>query len=97
MIVVRFKVKCKPDKVDAAKALFEAVVAQSRGLDGVISFDMGRDITDPSSFIATEVFVDRAALTRQESLPVVQKTLGLLSELLAAEPEETIYDVSSKP
>ena len=95
MIVVRFKVNCKPEKVEEAKALFEAIVTQSRGLEGVVSFDMGRDITEPNSFIATEVFVDRPALTRLESLPVVQKTLGLLSELLTAQPEETIYDVSS--
>jgi quinol monooxygenase YgiN len=64
-------------------------------LDGVVSFDMGRDITDPDSFIALEVFEDREALERQESLAVVQTTLGLLEEALAAEPEATIFHVSS--
>lgn len=94
MIVVRFKVKCRPEKTNQALALFREVVAASRPLDGTINFDMGQDITDPDSFIALEVFADRAALDRQESLPVVQKTIGLLQELLVGEPEETIFDVS---
>ena len=95
MIIGRFKVKCKPEKTDQALALFREIVAASRPLDGAIHFDMGRDITDPDSFLAFEVFADRAALDRQESLPVVQKTLGLLPEILVGEPEWTIFHVSS--
>ena len=95
MIVVRFKVQCQPEKTEQAMAAFQEIVAVSRPLDGVVSFDMGRDITDPDSFIALEVFEDQAALERQESLPVVEKTVGLLEELLAAEPEATIFNVSS--
>jgi quinol monooxygenase YgiN len=64
-------------------------------VDGVGSFDIGRDLADPHSFIATEVFEDRAAPERQESLPVVQNVLGLLEELLAAQPEATIFHVST--
>ena len=70
-------------------------LAASRPLDGVVSFDIGRDVADPDVFIALEVFSDRAALERQESLPVVQKTIGLLEELVAAEPEATVFEVSS--
>jgi len=95
MIVVRFKVKCKPEVAERAKAAFEAVVAPSRAVEGVINFDIARDITDPNSLIATEVFADRAALARQESLPEVKNIIGLLPEFLAAEPEATIYNVSS--
>ena len=95
MIVERFKVKCKPEKTEQAMALFKEIVAASRPLDGVVSFDMGRDIGDPESFMAIEVFEDRTALERQELLPVVQKTMGLFGELLAAEPEATIFHVSS--
>ena len=95
MIVVRFKAKCKPEKTEQAAAAFEAVVAPSRAVEGVVSFGIGRDIADPNSFIATEVFADRAALSRQESLPVVQEAIRLLPQLLAAEPEATIFHVSS--
>ncbi len=95
MIVVRFKVQCQPDKSEQVKAAFEQVIAPSRAVDGVISFDIGRDLADPDSFIATEVFEDRAALDRQESLPEVGKTLAVLAESLVAEPEATIFHVSS--
>jgi quinol monooxygenase YgiN len=71
------------------------VVPPSRALDGVVSFDIGRDVTDPDVFIATEVFDDRAALGRQEALPEVAKALGVLEESLAGEPEATIFHVSS--
>lgn len=76
-------------------AAFLLAIAPSRAVDGVISFDIGRDLTDPNSFIATEVFEDRAALDRQESLPVVGQVLAVLGESLAAPPEATIYNVSS--
>jgi quinol monooxygenase YgiN len=95
MIVVRFKVKCKADKVEELHTAFAAVVAPSRMVDGVLNFDIARDITDPNTFIATEVFTDRAALERQELLPEVQKVIGILPDVLAAEPEATIYNVSS--
>lgn len=98
MIVVRFKVRCRPEKTEQALALFREIVAASRPLKGVVSFDMGRDVTDPNAFIATEVFEDRAALNRQESLAPVKKTMGLFDQLLAATPEETIFEVlPSKP
>ena len=95
MIVVRFKVTCKADKAEELRAAFATVVAPSRMVDGVLKFDIARDITDPTAFIATEVFADRAALERQELLPEVQKVIAMLSDVLAAEPEATIYHVSS--
>lgn len=95
MIVVRFKVQCQPGKAEPVKAAFEQVIGPSRGVDGVISFDIGRDLADPDSFIATEVLEDRAALDRQESLPEVARTLAILQESLAAPPEATIFHVSS--
>jgi len=95
MIVVRFKVQCQPEKTEQVMAAFEEVIAPSRGVDGVVSFDIARDLTDPDSFIATEVFEDRAALDRQEALPEVKKTLAVLERSLAAEPEATVFHVSS--
>ena len=95
MIVVRFKVQCQPDKAEQVLAAFTEAITPSRTVEGVISFDIGRDLTDPNSFIATEVFEDRAALDRQEAQPVIAKTLGVLMESLAAPPEATIYHVSS--
>lgn len=95
MIVVRFKVQCQPDKTEQVMAAFKDVIAPSRAVDGVISFDIGQDVANPDSFIATEVLADRAALERQESLPEVAKTLGILEQSLLAAPEATIFHVSS--
>lgn len=95
MIVVHFKVKSQPEKTEQVLTAFEEVIAPSRTVDGVISFDIARDLADPDSFIATEVFEDRAALDRQESLPEVDKTLAVLEKSLAGAPEATIFHVSS--
>lgn len=95
MIVVRFKVRCRPEKIEEALAAFRRVIAPSRQVEGVVSFDIAQDLADPAAIVAVEVFEDEAALARQESLPVVQETIGLLGELLAGEPEATVFHVSS--
>ena len=95
MIVLRFKVQCQPDKIEQVIAAYEDVIAPSRALDGVINFDIGRDVADPDSFIGTEVFEDRAALERQESLPETAKVYGILEEALVGAPEATIFEVAS--
>ena len=96
MIVVRFKVQCQPGKSDAMALAMADVVAAARRLPGVIHFDIARDLTDPNSLIATEVFEDRAAMGREEALPEVAKVIELLqSGSLAAAPEWTIFDVAS--
>jgi quinol monooxygenase YgiN len=95
MLAVRFKVQCQPEKTDEVMAAFRDVIGPSRATEGVISFDIARDLADPDAFIATEVFADRAALDRQESLPEVARTLGLLEHALAAPPEATIFHVAS--
>lgn len=95
MIIVRFKVQCRPEKAEQVQAALHEVIAPSRALDGVISFDIGRDLAAPNSFIATEVFEDRAALDRQESQAEVSHALAVLGESLVADPEATLFHVSS--
>ena len=95
MVVVRFKVQCQPDKFEELKSALAAVVPPSRQLDGVISFDIAQDLTDPNSFIATEVFEDRAALDRQEAQQEVANALSVVEQSAAAPPEATMFNVSS--
>jgi quinol monooxygenase YgiN len=95
VIVVRFKVRCQPDKAAQVEAAFQQVIAPAREVEGVINFDIARDLSDPSCFIATEVFEDRAALDRQESIPEVANVMSILPDSLAGPPEATIYNVSS--
>ena len=92
MIVVRFKVRCQPGKVEHALGVMQDVIEPSRALDGVVSFDIGRDINDPDTIIAIEVFADRDALERQEALPQVARVMAVLPGLVAAPPEATLYE-----
>jgi quinol monooxygenase YgiN len=94
MIVLRFKVTCQPDKTEQLMSAFRDVIAPSRTLEGVVSFDIARDLTDANSFIATEVFADEAARARQESLPQVATVMGLLPDSISAPPEATVFHVS---
>lgn len=95
MLVLRFKVQCRPDKTEEALDAFRAVIAPSRAVDGVISFDVARDLANPDAIIATEVFEDAAARERQEALPEVATVMSLLPDALAGPPEATAYEVAS--
>ncbi len=96
MIVVRFKVKCQPDRTDEVLAAMKDVVHPSRKLPGVLHFDVARDVTDPDAVLAVEVFEDRAALERQESQREVAKAMELFDGgALVSPPEYTIFEVSS--
>jgi quinol monooxygenase YgiN len=95
MIVIRFKVQCQPGETDQLAAALQDVITPSRAVQGVVSFDIARDLLDPNTFIATEVFEDAAARERQESLPEVAKVMALLPTVLAAPPEATQFEVAS--
>ena len=90
MIVIRFQGEV-PDWQDGAGAgRVSGVITRSRNVDGCIHFDIARDLADPDAIIATEMFADKAALSRQEALPVVQRVIEQLPEFLAGPPEATI-------
>ena len=95
MIVLRFKVRCQPDKTASVADAMQDVVTASRSLPGVMHFDVGTDVTDANTLIATEVFEDAAARERQESLSEVAKVMSLLPDALAGPPEATVFHVAS--
>ena len=94
MIIMRFRVKARPEKAEAVAAALAAVIAPSRALDGVIRFDIARDLADPDSFVATEVYEDTTVLERQEELPEVKAALALIREAVL-EREATLYHVTA--
>ena len=95
VIVIRFKAQLQPGRVDETLEAFAAVAPASRAIDGVISFDVGRDVNDPNAIVAVEVFADEAARERQEAQPEVARVMGLLPDVLAAPPEATVFHVSA--
>jgi quinol monooxygenase YgiN len=97
MIILRQKMRSKPDKCDEALAALAAIIPTARATEGVISFDIARTLDAPDSFIATAVYDDGAALERQESAAEVHRAMAIFPELLAAPPERTIYDASVDP
>ena len=44
----------KPDEVDAAKALLERVLEQTRAFDGCLGVEVVQDVRDPAHLIAIE-------------------------------------------
>ena len=95
MIAIRFKMQCRAERAEEVASAFAAVVGPSRELEGVVSFDIGRDVVDPNSFVAVEVFEDEAARERQESLPEVAAVMELLPQVVTAPPQATVFQVAS--
>jgi quinol monooxygenase YgiN len=97
MVILRFKVQSKPDKSDELMAALAEIITPARATNGVVNFDIARDLLDADSFIATAIYDDRAALELQEALPEVDRVMAMLPESLVAPPERTIFDASLDP
>jgi len=93
MIVGRFKVECRPEWTDRIATAIAAVEEPSRQLPGVVHFDTARSLTDPNSFVAVEVFEDRAALDRQNAQGEVTALLRLIDQgALTRDYEWTVWE-----
>ena len=97
MVILRFKIRSKPDKSDKLMSALAEILAPARATKGVINFDIARDLLEPDWFIATAIYDDGAALARQESLPEVDRVMAMLPESLVAPPERTIFDAALDP
>jgi quinol monooxygenase YgiN len=97
MLILRQKMRAKPDKRDELMAALAEIITPARATQGVISLDIARVLNEPDSFIATVVYEDGAALERQESRPEVHKVMTILAESLAEPLERTIFEASVDP
>jgi quinol monooxygenase YgiN len=97
MVILRFKIRSRPNKSDELMSALAEIVTPARATKGVINFDIARELLDPDSFIATAIYEDGAALERQESLPEVHRVMAMFPESLVAPPERTIFDASLDP
>ena len=74
-------------------AAIAAVETPSRALPGVVHFDVVSSLTDPTNFLAIEVFTDRAALDRQNAQAEVAEVLRLAGDgALRSDPEWTVWE-----
>src|SRR5467141_104074 len=97
MLILRQKMRAKPDKSDALMSALAEIITPARATQGVVDFDIARVLRDPDSFIATAIYEDGAALERQESLPEVHRVMAMLPDSLVAPPERTIFDAALDP
>ena len=97
MVILRFKIQTKSDKSDELMSALAKIITPARASNGVIKFDIARDLLDPDSFIATAIYDDGSALELQESLPEVERVMAMLPESLVAPPERTIFNASLDP
>ena len=95
MIIGRFKVQCRPEHTEEMIKVIAAVEAPSRDLPGVVHFDVSRSLTNPNVLIATEVFVSREALERQNAQREVAALLDLINAgALIGDYEWTVWEAS---
>src|SRR5260370_42256818 len=94
MIILRQQMHSKSERTDDVLAALAAIIPGARATQGVVKLDIARDLLDPDAFVATGIYEDGAALTRQESAPEVHTAMAMFQESLAAPPERTIYDAS---
>ena len=97
MVILRQKMRSKPDKSDDVTVALAAIIAPARATPGVMHLDIARDLLDQDSFIATAVYEDRAGIERQESAAEVHRAIALFADALAAPPDRTIFDASVDP
>jgi quinol monooxygenase YgiN len=79
MVILRQRMRSKPDKCDDVMAALVAIVTPARATPGVISLDIARDLLEPDAFIATRIYEDGAALERQESAPDVHRAMAMFA------------------
>jgi quinol monooxygenase YgiN len=97
VIILRFKIRSRPDRSDEVMTALTQIITPARATEGVVAFDIARVLLEPDAFIATAVYEDAAALERQESAPEVHRAMALFAEALMAPPERTIFDASLDP
>lgn len=79
MIILRQRMRSKPEKREEVMAALAAIIPSARATEGVIKLDIARDLPDPDAFVATGIYEEGAALDRQESAPEVHRAMAAFS------------------
>jgi hypothetical protein len=88
MIVVRFRANCPPERLHDALTTLAGRIVQ-----GVIHYDVGRDVTNPDTIIVTAVLPDQDELDR-EAPPELGQLKALFADFPGEPPEATIFDLA---
>ncbi len=86
-VVLFARLKVKPDKVEEAKSVALAIVADSRNEAGCINYDIHQSIEDETIFFWHETWVNKAALDEHFATPFFGEFFKVV-EQVAAEPPQ---------
>ena len=76
MIVIHFKVQVQPETRDELRAALAAVVAGARATPGVVSFDIGEDLTDPVQQRLLKIVGDNFGAAEDELIQATSRAFG---------------------
>lgn len=82
----------KPEKIEAAKALFAGLVAPTRAEDGCIQYDLLQNQQDPTDFTFVEEWESSEHLEAHLKSAHIADMLSKIGELSAAPSDVRRYD-----
>ncbi len=97
MIVVRGRIKAKPEHFERVKEVSLEQVCRSRTEDGCISHEVTIDCEDANMFVFFERWRDQAALQTHFEHPGSKAFIDALRGIVAEPPELNIYPVIETP
>jgi quinol monooxygenase YgiN len=91
LIIFRVEAQARPDQIAVAGHLLTALATASRGLPGVVAFDILPDPDQAGRFVSIEVYQDQSALDQQSTLPELRAVMDDVDILFARHPHGTIF------
>jgi quinol monooxygenase YgiN len=95
-IVLMARLKVKDDAVDEAKRLALGLVADSRGEEGCINYDIHQAIDDQTVFVWHETWKNKAALDEHFEKPYFKDFFARASDLAAEPPQINLTKMISE-
>jgi quinol monooxygenase YgiN len=95
-IVLIARLKVKDDAVDEAKRLALGLVADSRGEEGCVNYDIHQAIDDQTVFVWHETWRNKAALDEHFEKPYFKNFFARASELAAEPPQVNLTKMISE-
>jgi len=92
MIGVVAKLSIQEAKVDEAIDLIKELMTGVAKEEGILSYTMNRDKTNPDTIVIMERYKDQAAFDYHSSSPHFKAFFGKIGGLLAGKPDISVMD-----
>lgn len=91
MVHVMAHVEARPESVEAARRVFDALLAPSRAEPGCIDYQVFEDGTQPGRFVTVECWADTTAFDAHMASAHVAAAFAAAQDLLAQAPHIAPY------